>query len=94
MRSRRYDREFKLSSIALHKGGKRAAQVCRDLGIPESTFSEWVKIYDQEGENGFPGSGNINPSNEGILRLKKELDETKQERDILKKALAIFSRQK
>ena len=94
MGARTYDKEFKLNAIALCKQGKSAAQVCRDLGIPESTFSGWMKEYSQEGEKGFPGSGNIKNSNEELFRLKKELADVQLERDILKKALAIFSKPK
>ena len=94
MRSRTYDKEFKLNAILLHKGGKSAAQVCRDLNIPESTFSDWVKQYAEEGANAFLGSGVVRASNQDIHALQKELEDIKLERDILKKALAIFSRQK
>jgi len=94
MGARTYDKEFKLNAISLRKNGKSAAQVCRDLGIPESTFSGWMKEYNQEGEKGFPGSGNIKSSNEELFSLKKELADAQLERDILKKALAIFSKQK
>jgi len=94
MRSRTYDKEFKLNAVLLHKNGKSAAQVCRDLGIPESTFSGWVKEYDKNGGECFPGSGNIKASKEELYRLQKELNDARVERDILKKALAIFSKQK
>ena len=94
MRSRTYDKEFKLNAISLHKSGKSAGQVCRDLGIPGSTFSDWMKVYNKEGENAFVGSGNINPSDKDFHTIKKELENVKLERDILKKALAIFSKQK
>jgi len=94
MKPRTYDKEFKLNAVSLHKAGKSAAQVCRDLGIPESTFSGWLKEYAKEGSDGFPGSGNIKNSNEELYRLKKELADAQLERDILKKALAIFSKQK
>lgn len=93
MRSRTYDKEFKLHAVALHKNGKSAAQVCRELGIPESTFSGWVKEYGKDSEKSFPGSGNIKASNEEFYRLKKELEDMRMQRDILKKAVAIFSKQ-
>lgn len=95
MRSRSYDKEFKLNAVLLYKNGKKnAAQVCRDLGIPHSTFSGWLKEYEKEKEKSFPGSGNIKVSNQDSLKLRQELNDTKMERDILKKALAIFSKQK
>ena len=94
MRSRSYDKEFKLNAVLLHKNGKSPSQVCKDLGIPESTFSGWIKAYADEGENAFSGSGIIKASNQDVHALKKELEGIRIERDILKKALAIFSKQK
>ncbi len=40
----------------------------------------------------FPGSGHQTAQEEEVRRLKRELEIVKQERDILKKALGIFSR--
>lgn len=94
MRSRSYDREFKLNAINLFKGGKSAARVCKDLGIPGSTFSGWVRAYDRDKEDSFKGSGNPLASEEELAMLRKEYEDVKMERDILKKALAIFSKQK
>ena len=46
MRSRNYDREFKLNAVKLHKnGGKKAREISKDLGVPESTFCIWVRTY-------------------------------------------------
>jgi len=39
MRSRKYDREFKLNAIKLYENsGKKASEICKDLGIPDSTL--------------------------------------------------------
>ena len=95
MKSRNYDREFKLNAMKLYKNSsKKAREVSMDLGIPESTFSTWVKEYHENGEKSFRGSGKIKSSNEEVYRLKKELRDAQMERDILKKALAIFSQKK
>lgn len=83
-----------MNAIKLHEEGRGLVQVARDLGIPKSTFSGWVKQYAEEGENAFLGSGNIKASKQDIVSLQRELIEIKLERDILKKALAIFSKQK
>ena len=93
MKPRQYDKEFKLNALfLLKKGDKTQAQICRELGIPESTMDGWRKVFREEGDEAFPGSGNVKPSNVEVCNLKKELDDVKMERDILKKALAIFSR--
>jgi transposase-like protein len=94
MSSRTYDKEFKLNAVALYKNGKKFNEVCKELGIPGSTFSGWIKQCEKEGESSFIGTGNIKPTNEDLHRTRKELEDVKLERDILKKALAIFSQQK
>ena len=94
MRIRKYDKEFKFNAIGLYKKGKSPAEVCRDLGIPDATFYYWLEKYNKDGTKGFPGSGNLKDSDKELHRLKKELADAQLERDILKKALAIFSRQK
>jgi transposase len=94
MAQRRYDKEFKINAVNLYKNGKRASEISRDLGVPEGTFYYWVEQYGKEGENSFRGSGTPKASNEEVVRLRKELETVKMERDILKKAVAIFSKQK
>ena len=94
MRSRSYDKEFKLNALALLKEGKSGGQICKDLGIPEGTFWGWMEKYKKYGDAGFPGSGNVKDSDRDLVALQKELADARLERDILKKALAIFSRQK
>lgn len=90
---RTFTREFKLEAVQLaHQSGKSQAQVARDLGIADSTLHHWCKEFAKTGEKAFPGSGNPPAGEEEIRRLKRELEVTRQERDILKKALAIFSR--
>ena len=92
---RRYDKEFRVNAVKhLKNSDKSLKEVAESLGIPVSTLSGWVKEYEQHGEKSFPGSGKIKPCNEEYYRLKKELDDVKMERDILKKAVAIFSKAK
>ena len=92
---RRYDKEFRVNAVKhLKNSDKSLKEVAESLGIPVSTLSGWVKEYEQHGEKSFPGSGKIKPCNEEYYRLKKELDDVKIERDILKKAVAIFSKAK
>lgn len=92
MRLRNYDKEFKLNAISLCSDGKNISKVSKDLGIPASTLNGWVKQHKKEKDKSFPGSGNIKSSNVELYNLKKELEDVKMQRDILKKALAIFSK--
>lgn len=94
-RNRSYDKEFKLNAVQLCKSsGKAVGKIAEDLGVPKQTLYQWVKDYEADGEEGFRGKGIIRPSNEELYFLKKELADAKMERDILKKAIAIFSKQK
>ncbi|HLZ63049.1 MAG TPA: transposase [Ktedonosporobacter sp.] len=90
---RTFTKEFKLEAVQLAQtSGKSQAQVARDLGIADSTLHHWCKEFSEHGKQAFPGSGNPPAQEEEMRRLKRELEVTRQERDILKKALAIFSR--
>lgn len=59
--------------------------------VSDSTIHNWRKQLVQHGEQPFPGSGHQTEQEE-LRRLKRELEVVKQERDILKKAILIFSR--
>jgi transposase len=62
------------------------------LGVHENVLRRWKQEYLQDREHAFPGKGHLRPHEEGILRLKRRIADLEQEREILKKALAIFSR--
>ncbi|MGA8165547.1 MAG: transposase [Waddliaceae bacterium] len=90
---RQYDREFKLNAVNLYReSGKSLHNPASDLGVPMATLATWVKKFKEHGDRGFPDSGSLMPCNEELYRLRKELASVKQERDILKKAVAIFSK--
>ena len=94
-KQRKYDKEFKINSIKLYReSGKKLEEIARDLGIPKSTLYTWVQEFKEHGEDSFVGSGQIKPCNEEIYRLKKQLADVTMERDILKKAAAIFLKPK
>lgn len=88
---RKYDRQFKLDAVALlQNSDKSAAQVARDLGIHPKRLYKWRADFAQHEDKAFPGKGN--PHDQELARLQKENAELRMERDILKKALAIFSK--
>lgn len=92
---RRYDKDFKLSAVRLViEGNRKISDVARDLGITEKILSRWKAEYLTDIDGAFPGSGHLKPEDENYRRLRRELDDVKQERDILKKALAIFSKER
>ena len=90
---RTFTKEFKLEAVQLVKSNhKPLAQIARDLGIADSTLHHWRKLFTQQGEQAFPGSGHQTAQEVEIRRLRREMETLRQERDILKKALGIFSR--
>src|SRR6266571_6963866 len=89
-----YTREFKVEAVQLVKSsGKPMSQVARELGISDSALYHWSKQLADQGEQAFPGSVHQTAQEEEIRRLKQELEVTRQERDILKKVVSIFSRE-
>ena len=89
---RSYDKEFKLNAIKLYlESGRSYRQIGDELGVPEATLAGWVGDYKKDGENSFPGKGHLKPQEEELAQLRKELAIAREERDILKKALGIFS---
>lgn len=90
---RRYDRQFKVDAVRLvTEGGKSMASVARDLGLGHNQLAKWKKELEAEGEQAFPGQGHLKPADEEMKKLRRDLARAEEERDILKKALAVFSR--
>ena len=90
---RKYDKGFKTEAVRLVIGeGRPVAAVARNLGIHENLLHKWKKQYEEDPKYAFPGKGRLKEPDEEMRRLRKELADVKEERDILKKALAIFSK--
>ncbi len=92
---RQFSEEFKKESVE-HSltSEKTVIEVAQDLGIAHNNLRRWRAQYGKNGELAFPGNGKqrLTPQEEEIKRLKKELYDVRQERDILKKALALFTK--
>ncbi len=90
-RKRKFDKQFKIDAVRLlETSGKTATAIASDLGIPRDALSRWKREIKEENLKAFPGNGN--PRDEEIAKLKKEIADVTLERDILKKALGIFSK--
>lgn len=88
-----YDKAFKMEAVRLVRtSGKSMRQIAEDLGVSNGTLSKWCQDLEVNGEHAFVGSGHQQPEAEELKRLRREMEIVRQERDILKKALAIFSR--
>lgn len=90
---RKYDRDFKEGAVRLViDGGKSVRALARDLGINENMLYRWKSEYLKDREDAFPGQGRLKPQDEEIWKLRRRVEDLEEERDILKKALAIFSK--
>lgn len=86
-----YAREFKIEAVKLvTERNLSRKQVARDLGVDLTTLRRWISEFDAEGTRTFPGPGHAR--DEEVARLRRENELLRQERDILKKAIGIFSR--
>ena len=92
---RTYTKQFKLEALELlESSGESAAQIERDLGITKGLLLKWRDRYQVKKAN---GEARLEPSDleaaqAEVRRLRRQLAIAEQERDILKKAVSIFSK--
>ena len=91
---KQYDREFKVMAVELSKSRENMSELAQELDVRTELLYRWRRELTSSPQTSFPGNGNVSrtPEQEEIYRLKKELQELQTERDILKKAVGIFSR--
>lgn len=93
---RKYDRDFKRNAVLLcSEPGRSIPEVAENLGINKDLLYRWCREYHKStGRPVFPGNGiaSLTEDQRRIRELEKKLKDTEMERDILKKAMAIFSR--
>lgn len=89
-----YTAEFKPEAVALSKSsGKSLAEIERELGLSKGLLKHWVRQAEVDGAFAFPGHGRLKPEAEELRRLRRENEVLRQERDSLKKVVAIFSQE-
>ncbi len=92
MERRTFTREFKMEAVQLSYDSDRpVTQVAKNLGIRPELLYRWRAEARQAGGEAFPGKGNLKPEEAELARLRRELEQTRLERDILKKALSVFA---
>lgn len=90
-----YSKEFKEQAVFLSEtSDKSVREIAQDLGISENMLWRWRRELREFGDKSFPGRGKRPQGTEleeKIRKLEEELYTVKMERDILEKAVAIFS---
>jgi transposase len=89
-----YDRSFKIMAVELAASKGSIPETAKELGIPQDLIRRWTREKSIKGTASFSGNGipSLTEEQKEIERLKRELKEAQIERDILKKAVSIFSK--
>ena len=88
-KKKRFERDFKISAVKMvTEGGHKASEVARSLGIHPNQLYNWKQKFSNQGDKAFPGKGHLTE----LAALQRKLREVEMERDILKKAVGIFSK--
>jgi transposase len=94
-RRKSFTREYKIETVKLVTDSDlTVVEVAEDLGIHPNTLYKWVRQFGDNPEEAFPGKGKQTSEAEQLRLLKREVQRLRMERDILKKAMAIFSQEK
>ena len=88
-----YTREFKTEAAKLsYNSDKAVTEIAESLGVSQSSLNRWRREYRADPDQTFPGNGHLKERDAEVVQLKKELKQAQMENEILKKAVAIFTR--
>jgi transposase len=91
--SRHFTREFRRNAVQMViEKGMPAGRVAQELDIHPALLHQWKRKMISDGSDAFVGKDNLKPEDAELRRLQRELEKVKEERDIFKKALAVFSK--
>ena len=91
---KKHPREFKIEAVRkLQSGEVSLTELSRRISVSSQELCQWRKEVEEKGEDVFPGHGKRAGQAAEIVRLQRELERVKEERDILKKAMAFFARE-
>lgn len=91
---RKFTKEFKQDAVELYLNSERTMKEVADgLGVSVYHLSNWKRDYLLDKDKAFPGKGNRKDKDDELYKLKKEMADLRMENEILKKAMAIFSKQ-
>ena len=86
-----YAPEFRRQMIELVRSGRTPGELSREFGCSSQTIRNWVRQADRD--EGRRDDGPTTQENEEIRRLRREVRQLREEREILKKAAAWFARE-
>ena len=90
---RKFDRDFKINTLEIYaKGDKSSKELEEELGLHEGCIARWKRELSNEGIAAFRGQGKLRPYEEEIARLKKENQQLRYEKELLKKTMGIVAK--
>lgn len=86
-----YEQEFKVMLVELLNSGRKVQEVSDEYGLNGTMLRRWKREYEAKSGD-FSKKREVSPEEQELKTLRKELREVTLERDILKKAVGIFSK--
>jgi transposase len=91
---KKFTSEFKREAVRLMESSEKpSSEVARQLGVRRNQLYKWKEQLSKHGTKAFSGAGRRSEAGDEVARLKRELEQVKEERDILKKAAAYFAKE-
>lgn len=95
MARRSFTPEFKKEAIRqITELGRNVASVARKLDVSANTLHRWKRDLKESPAGAFPGKGRQRPEDEELRRLKREVEDLREENSFLKKAAAYFAKER
>jgi transposase len=95
VKRKKYSKQYKLDALQMYENGEKSmSQVERELGITAGLLGKWREelMGSKSPAEAFPGNGNLPESEARIRQLERENAQLRQEKEILKKVLGIYSK--
>ena len=92
---KKYSKEFKLEAIRMYESSERSASSIElELEITQGLLSKWIQRREAvpQKEEAFSGRGKLTETEERIRQLEREIYQLRQDKDILKKVLTMYSK--
>jgi transposase len=92
---KKFTKEFKLEAIRMYENSERSlSEIERELGITTGLLGRWKQKLDQSPRKNevFPGNGKMMDTEARIRQLERENQQLRQDKEILKKVLEMFSK--
>ena len=91
---KRYSKQFKIDAVKLiTEQGYKISDTAHNLGITPNMLGRWKSELEADNDHAFPGTGQMTPEKAELHRLRKENQQLRMEREILKKATAFFAKE-